>query len=566
MGRRCKPRHWAAVLAFLLAAGVSAPARTISVGPGSSHDFATIEAAVDDASDGDEIIVADGIYTGNGNRDIDFLGKAVVLESENGPEHCIIDCNGSQHEPHRGLLFQNAEDANSVLRGITVRNGYAIPYGGAIYCRGGSPTIVDCTMCENTAYKIGGAMYNELAGPTVTDCRFLSNSAESGGAVANASGEPILTNCTFGANSAQTRGGAIYSSLASDTLLNCAFVGNSAENGGAVFNHRGSSRLTDCTFVDNRAHSGAGILNYESEPVLTGCSFDGNLAVGGGGGLYNSYSEPTLVCCRFNGNRAAWAGGMENYAGAARLSRCAFTGNRADWGGAMRDYAGSVTLANCLFTGNLAHTGGGIYNRHGTELIVTNCTFADNSADQGSALAFDSHKQKYPGIIEASNAIFRDEGGELWNNDDSQVVIQYSDVQGGWPGEGNFDADPCFAEAGYWDGNGTVLDANDDFWIAGDYHLKSQGGRWNQSGRTWTNDQVSSPCIDAGCISSPVGFELFPNGGIVNLGAYGCTAEAAKSYFGARTCKKVVAGDINGDCRVDLADFTIMAANWARRR
>ncbi len=566
MVRRCRKRHRAAVWVVLLAAGTCASARTISVGPGSSHDFDTIQAALAAASDGDEIIVADGIYTGNGNRDIDFLGKAVVVQSENGAEHCIIDCNGSQHEPHRGFLFQNAEDANSVLRGVTIRNGYAIPYGGAIYCRGSGPTIADCKLCENRAYKIGGAIYNELAGPTVTDCRFLSNSAESGGAVANASGEPILSNCTFITNSAQIRGGALYSSLAGATLLNCTFVGNSAEHGGAVFEHRGSSRLTDCKFVGNRAHSGAGILNYQSEPVLAGCSFEGNQAVGGGAGLYNSYSEPTLVGCGFKGNRAAWAGGIENYASAAGLSSCTFAGNRADWGGAMRNYAGSVTLNNCLLSGNIARAGGGIYNRHGTELIVTNCTFADNSADQGRALAFDSHEQKYPGSAKANNAIFRDGGGELWNHDDSQIVIRYSDVQGGWPGEGNFDADPCFAEAGYWDANGTALDANDDFWVSGGYHLKSQGGRWNQSSRTWMNDEVSSPCIDAGCISSPVGFESFPNGGVVNLGAYGGTAEAAKSFFGARTCQKVVAGDINGDCRVDLADFTIMAANWASKR
>ncbi|UCG48653.1 MAG: right-handed parallel beta-helix repeat-containing protein [Phycisphaerales bacterium] len=566
MSRRCRKRHWAAVWVVLLAAGVRAPARTISVGPGSSHDFATIQAALNDASDGDRIIVADGTYTGNGNRDIDFLGKAVVVQSENGPEQCIIDCNGSQQEPHRGFLFQNAEDANSVLRGVTIRNGYAIPYGGAIYCRGSGPTIAECKLCENRAYKIGGAMYNELAGPTVTDCRFLSNSAESGGAVASASGEPMLSNCTFIANSAQTGGGAIYSSLTGATLLNCTFVNNSAEHGGAVFEHRGSSRLTDCKFVGNGAHSGAGILNYESEPVLAGCSFEWNLAVGGGGGLYNSYSEPTLVGCGFKGNRAAWGGGIENYAGAARLSSCTFAGNRADWGGAMRDYASSVILTNCLLSGNIARTAGGIYNRDGTELVVTNCTFADNSADQGSALAFDSHKQKYPGSAEATNAIFRNGGNELWNNDDSQIVIRYSDVQGGWPGEGNFDSDPCFADAGYWDANSTALDANDDFWISGDYHLKSRGGRWNQSNRTWMNDEVSSPCIDAGCIISPVGFEPFPNGGIVNLGAYGGTAEAAKSFFGPRTCQKAVAGDINGDCRVDLADFTIMAAHWASRR
>lgn len=51
-------------------------------------------------------------------------------------------------------------------------------------------------------------------------------------------------------------------------------------------------------------------------------------------------------------------------------------------------------------------------------------------------------------------------------------------------------------------------------------------------------------------------------GGIVNMGAYGGTAEASKSYFGEPVCETIVAGDINGDCKVDSADFAIMAAHW----
>jgi hypothetical protein len=56
--------------------------------------------------------------------------------------------------------------------------------------------------------------------------------------------------------------------------------------------------------------------------------------------------------------------------------------------------------------------------------------------------------------------------------------------------------------------------------------------------------------------------EPFPNGGVVNMGAYGGTVEASKSYFGKPPCKTMVAGDINGDCKVGLADFAIMAMHW----
>jgi hypothetical protein len=58
---------------------------------------------------------------------------------------------------------------------------------------------------------------------------------------------------------------------------------------------------------------------------------------------------------------------------------------------------------------------------------------------------------------------------------------------------------------------------------------------------------------------NPVGLEPFPNGGIINMGAYGGTTEASKSYFGGSPCQTIVAGDINGDCVVDFKDFGLMA-------
>ena len=73
---------------------------------------------------------------------------------------------------------------------------------------------------------------------------------------------------------------------------------------------------------------------------------------------------------------------------------------------------------------------------------------------------------------------------------------------------------------------------------------------------------MTSSCIDAGNASEPIGFEPFPNGGIINMGAYGSTSEASKSYFGGPVCKTIIAGDINGDCRVDFKDFQLMAIHW----
>jgi hypothetical protein len=133
---------------------------------------------------------------------------------------------------------------------------------------------------------------------------------------------------------------------------------------------------------------------------------------------------------------------------------------------------------------------------------------------------------------------------------ESDIHINYSDLfNEAWSGTGNINADPCFA------------DPNN-----GDYHLKSQTGRWDANERRWTTDEVTSPCIDAGDPSSPIMYEPFPNGGIINMGAYGGTVEASKSYFGQPVCETIVAGDINGDCVVNLKDFALMAFHWLEER
>ena len=116
-------------------------------------------------------------------------------------------------------------------------------------------------------------------------------------------------------------------------------------------------------------------------------------------------------------------------------------------------------------------------------------------------------------------------------------------------GPGNIEADPCFAAVGTWD-------------TEGDYHLKSQAGRWDANDGGWTTDEVTSPCIDAGDPMTPIDFEPFPNGGIVNMGAYGGTAEASKSYFGKEPCAHIIAGDVNGDCIVDFKDAAITFSHW----
>jgi hypothetical protein len=209
-------------------------------------------------------------------------------------------------------------------------------------------------------------------------------------------------------------------------------------------------------------------------------------------------------------------------------------------------WSGSDTLSNCTFSGNSAGISGGAIFIFCSELVLTNCTLTGNSAPYGNALASDDVHGDCSNV-EITNCIFWGSSNEIWNDTGlaTSITISYSDIQGGetgihdpcnavvW-GRGNIDADPLFADLGYWaslnDPN-LIIEPNDPnaMWVNGDYHLKSQAGRWDPNSESWVIDDITSPCIDAGDPLTPVMYEPHPRGCFVNMGAYGGTEEASKS-------------------------------------
>jgi len=288
----------------------------ITVNSDGSADYTTIQAAINAASDGDEVIVADGTYTGDGNRDIDFLGKAITVRSQNGPDTCIIDCQGSESEPHRGFVFQSEESVNSILDGFTITNG-RMASSASIACSYSSPTIRNCIIKENTSdFCGGGAMYNYYADPLVENCLFLKNSVsylgvwhDGGGAICNDFASPIIRNCSFVQNSVcysfDGGGGAICNHVGAALIENCVFTGNqSGSVGGAIYN--GYSSVTGDPFF------------LDVKPIIRNCLFTGNYAFQAGGAIkngliiceYGTGSSSELENCTIVGNYAGSVGGV----------------------------------------------------------------------------------------------------------------------------------------------------------------------------------------------------------------------------------------------------------------
>jgi len=297
----------------------------------------------------------------------------------------------------------------------------------------------------------------------------------------------ILDGFTITAGYNSGLGAGMYNRDSNPTVTNCTFTWNCAEWGGGMGNWNSSPKVIDCKFVSNAAMGGGGIDNMEnSTPILINCTFSGNSGFWRGGGILNGY---------------AGVGGSAN----PILINCIFSGNSTDrYGGGMYNEYSSPIITNCTFTGNTAEWGGGMCNTNSSPTL-TNCTFAGNSASNGNALACNSYDR--PSNLQLINCILWYGGNGNCNNDNSTITITYSDVQGGWEGIGNIDADPCFVEPeylgllAYWkfdEGSGTIA-----YDSAGD----NDGMLVNRP--TWTTGQIGG------------GLNFNGNDGVYVEGSYG---------------------------------------------
>jgi hypothetical protein len=318
-----------------------------------------------------------------------------------------------------------------------------------------------------------------------------------------------VRDCAIVQNSTEYGDGISCAYACSPTLINCSIVENLAGmDGGGVFVVFGASlTLNDCTIRGNSAKAtvfpmglGGGLCCTENSLLtLINCTITANSAGFSSGGVFcGSTSSVTMTHCAITSNTSQrWGGAMECAHGSAILTHCLIARNTATsgCGGVACAWTdGSMTISNCTIWGNKAgRSSGGVAIWQGSTATVTNSILWGNTSPIGREISVED------ATLTLTIAYSNVGGGQAGINVESGCMLNW--------GEGNIDADPLFA------------DPNN-----GDFHLKSEAGRWDPNSQAWIQDDVTSPCIDAGDPMSPIGWELFPNGSFVNMGAYGGTA------------------------------------------
>jgi len=299
---------------------------------------------------------------------------------------------------------------------------------------------------------------------------------------------------------------AIVASQAGDTIV--AGEGIYHES----INFKGKKLTVSSANPDDPAVVAATVINSSGRVVTFSGGEDVNSILsgftitGGGNGIYCTEGNPVIADCTITGNTNA---GIRLYSnGSPAITNCSIVANSGAGIEMHPRKSARFTFYNYPQISKSIIAKNALQGIFGGVPVITNCTIVENLRDG-----------IYGSRPTVTNSIIYFNGNTQIA--ESTATVTYSDVQGSWPGLGNIDADPLFVWL-YW--------ISSDSTKTGDYHLKSQAGRWDPGSQTWLQDNVTSPCIDKGDPASPIGDEPVPNGSIINMGAYGGSAQASMTF------------------------------------
>lgn len=245
----------------------------VYVEPGDS-----IPLAISKVPDGGTLKLRPGVY----NQVLDFAGRSIAVEGDpDAPGTVVLDGTGLVGSSV--VLMVTGEDADSILRGVTVRNGIS----GSLFLGGA---------------QVGGGLHTFETSPVVEDCVFEANMAEYGGAVYARKGSPVFRRCVFLENIATNDGGAFhFSRTVGGLIVDSSFEANNAGgNGGAIHMFDGDPTIIGTRMSGNSASGSGGAASWASFgglATLVDMTITGNEAGDVGGGIFvaNTNGALTLV-------------------------------------------------------------------------------------------------------------------------------------------------------------------------------------------------------------------------------------------------------------------------------
>lgn len=264
--------------------------------------FDSVQEALNAAASGDEVVLADGLYTGLGNRELSLGGKTLLVRGENGSATSVIDCE------EQGRAFDLAGSLDVLtLRGLTIRNGLARAGGALRMLAGSSLTVEQCQLESCTSFTHGGALYSRDSFPILRGSRLSQNLARGshGGAAYVRGGGLAVRNCLIDRNSCSTTGGGVYVDSCLAALDGCTFADNLAQGfGGALVSDWSTTQIRGSVLWGDEAGLlvGPEIAAFHSTFGAAWCDVEGDLGLGTsslqsafGWDLSNSSLDPLFV-------------------------------------------------------------------------------------------------------------------------------------------------------------------------------------------------------------------------------------------------------------------------------
>ncbi len=335
----------------------------VGVQPG-AYTYYNITSAIASASHGDYILVHNGTYQGNGNTDFNFAGKQILFRSENGAAATILNCQYSG----AGVVFLGSAKDTTIMQGFKIINAKDTWGGGIQIQVDASPQILDCIIESCTANDGAGIHCHNRSQPIlerllIKNCTTTGNG---GGIYISSDSTPSIIDCTIIDNTAGNAGG-IYCNDSSPVIINTKIISNTSngEAGGIFVINCPNFTMQDSIIAANSSKSDGGAVHIQNSDFnIDNCSFENNISDADGGGFSIDSSDGILRNCKLVNNSCDDSGGAVNIIDSnISFENCLVIENSAQVkGGGFAIFDDSrITIINNTISKNSSTNGGGIY-------------------------------------------------------------------------------------------------------------------------------------------------------------------------------------------------------------